>query len=85
MLPASNQLINMLAVSGMPADRFAIEYFPVDLESTLIKRKPMKMTVAMMVSREELRKVLETTSRVYGKQHVVFVESRGDMVFRGEV
>jgi hypothetical protein len=27
-LPASNGLINMIAASGFPADRFAIEYFP---------------------------------------------------------
>lgn len=30
-LPASNQLINLLAASGFPADRFSIEYFPLKI------------------------------------------------------
>ena len=49
-----NHLINMLALSGFPADRFTIEYFPRDLKSLFAQRKPMKMTVALMIRAGQL-------------------------------
>jgi len=72
-LPASNKLINMMASTGFPADRFAIEYFPFSLQEVLIKRKPMKMTVALTLKREELILAIQSISKIYGSQQMVYI------------
>lgn len=73
MLPASNQLINLLAASGFPADRFAIEYFPLNIGEVLKKRRPMKMTVGLVLYKSKVSKTLEEIESVYGKEHMIYL------------
>lgn len=66
-------MINTIVASGFPADRFAVEYFPEDLEEVLGRRKRAKLTIAMVVEKEVLSKTIEAISLVYGKDHLIFL------------
>lgn len=86
MLPAASRLINLLAASGFPADRFAIEYFPPSMVAVLEKRKPMKMTIGVVQLKKDLLSTIDAIRKVYGVEHMIYLESEGGkMVFRGKV
>jgi hypothetical protein len=63
----------MIAATGFPADRFAIEYFPSSLEQVLIKRKPMKMTVALTLKRQDLISAVQSIAKIYGNEQMVYI------------
>jgi hypothetical protein len=76
----------MLAASGFPADRFAIEYFPTDIPTTFQKRRPMKMTIALTLPVHHLPTAVQSLITVYGKEHLIFIEGDEEkVVFRGPV
>jgi hypothetical protein len=85
-LPTTSRLINLLAASGFPADRFAIEYFPSSMMAVLEKRKPMKMTIGVVQYKKDILSTMDAIRKVYGVDHMIYLESdAGKMVFRGRV
>lgn len=85
-LPSINYIVNLLAASGFPADRFAIEYFPYDAAAALEKRKSMKMSVAVVNHKHDLLRMIETIKRVYGAEQMIYAEDEGGkMIFRGKI
>jgi 16S rRNA C1402 (ribose-2'-O) methylase RsmI len=71
-LPAPNTLLNTLAASGFPADRFALEYFPLS-SAFLLSRTSMKMTVGIVLKNKQLKGMLSDISKVYGSSQMVYV------------
>lgn len=65
-LPTSNSIVSLLAGSGFPADRFAIEYFPRSMREALEKRKPMKMTVGIVQFKKDLLNTIDAIRNIYG-------------------